>query len=383
MRVLHLYSGNLYGGVETLLVTLARYRHLCPNMEPHYGLCFEGRLSEELRASEVAVHYLGNVRVRRPLSVLKSRSRLKDLLRREQFDIAVCHSAWSQAIFGPILRGEGLPLVFWLHDAIDGRHWLERWAQLTPPDVAICNSYFTKDSLQTLYPRVRSEVIYCPVALPEVRYRKSDRAVIRQDLGTSIDTTVVIQVSRMEPWKGHRLHLQALSRLTDLPNWVCWIVGGAQRSYESEYFRQLIDMASRLGLSERVRFLGQRLDVPRLLAAADIHCQPNLGPEPFGITFVEALLAWLPVITTDIGGAKEIVESSCGLLVQPKNEDALAKALRKVIASPVLRAELGSAGPARAAQLCQPVAQMKSLRSLLFKYLKQSKAAYELSAAKH
>jgi glycosyltransferase involved in cell wall biosynthesis len=49
-----------------------------------------------------------------------------------------------------------------------------------------------------------------------------------------------------------------------------------------------------------------RSDVARLLAAADIHCQPNIGPEPFGITFIEALYAGLPLVTTSIGGAIEM-----------------------------------------------------------------------------
>ena len=48
VRILHLHSGNLYGGVETLLVTLANLRRLCPTMEPHFALCYEGRLSDEL-----------------------------------------------------------------------------------------------------------------------------------------------------------------------------------------------------------------------------------------------------------------------------------------------------------------------------------------------
>ena len=56
-------------------------------------------------------------------------------------------------------------------------------------------------------------------------------------------------------------------------------------------------------------------DVPRLLAAADIHCQPNISPEPFGIAFIEALAAGLPVVTSAIGGAIEIVDDTCGRLV--------------------------------------------------------------------
>ena len=48
MKVLHISSGNLYGGVEVLLATLAREQACCPEMEPHFALCFEGRLSPEL-----------------------------------------------------------------------------------------------------------------------------------------------------------------------------------------------------------------------------------------------------------------------------------------------------------------------------------------------
>ena len=49
MRILHLYSGNLYGGIETFLRTLARVQRLSPELEHEFALCFEGRLSQELR----------------------------------------------------------------------------------------------------------------------------------------------------------------------------------------------------------------------------------------------------------------------------------------------------------------------------------------------
>ena len=65
-------------------------------------------------------------------------------------------------------------------------------------------------------------------------------------------------------------------------------------------------MAS-LGLEPRVRFLGERRDVPLLMRAVDLFCQPNEGPEPFGVVFAEALLSGVPVVTADTGGAPEIV----------------------------------------------------------------------------
>ena len=73
MRVLHVSTGNLYGGIDTLLLTLARHRNLCPGLEQHFALCFEGRLSEELATVGARVHLLGNMRVRKPLSVWRSK----------------------------------------------------------------------------------------------------------------------------------------------------------------------------------------------------------------------------------------------------------------------------------------------------------------------
>ncbi len=95
-----------------------------------------------------------------------------------------------------------------------------------------------------------------------------------------------------------------------------------------------------------------------MLAAADIHCQPNTGPEAFGIAFVEALYAGLPVVTTAIGGALEVVEDTCGILVAPSSPASLARALSRLIGGDELRRRLGSAGPARARHLCDPAQQL-------------------------
>ena len=80
------------------------------------------------------------------------------------------------------------------------------------------------------------------------------------------------------------------------------------------YERELRAAAERLGIAARIKFLGQRDDVPSLMRAADVQCQPNAGPEPFGLVFVEALAAGLPVVTTRMGGPLEIVNASCGML---------------------------------------------------------------------
>ena len=183
---------------------------------------------------------------------------------------------------------------------------------------------------------------------------------MRAELGAGERDAVIIQCCRMEEWKGHRLLLEALGRLKSLPGWMLWVAGGAQRPMEVRYLAELEALASGLGIRERVRFLGQRSDVPRLLAASDIHCQPNTGPEPFGLAFIEALHAGLPVVTTSMGAPLETIDATCGVLVPPEPEP-LAEALRRLIRQPEERRQLGAGGPSRAQALCEPSAFLRGL----------------------
>jgi glycosyltransferase involved in cell wall biosynthesis len=375
VKVLHLYSGNLFGGVETLLVTLAKQRSVCPQMQPHFALCFEGRLATELRAAGVDVHILGKVRSSRPWTVWLARRQLDRLLIQERFDAAICHACWPQAIFGSVVRTHRLPLVFWCHDTPKGDHWIERWAKQTPPDVAIANSRYTQAAVPNLYPTSRNECLYYPVPDPNISNRAELRRSIRAELNAPDDAVVIVQSSRLERWKGQTLLLSALGQLRDVPNWVCWIAGGAQRPHEAEYLQELQAQAGELGVGDRVQFLGQRADVPRLLVAADIHCQPNTGPEPFGIAFVEALYAGLPVVTTAMGGGMEIVDASCGQQVAPNDAKALSEVLRSLVTNPDQRATLAAGGRLRACALCDPAQQMTKLHDLLYQLVQQEAVA--------
>jgi len=334
-------------------------------MDPQFALSFVGRLSSELHETGVAVHQLGEVRTRKPWTVWSARRRLRDLLAHERFDVVICHAFWPMAIFGKTAHSSGARLAFWAHDAAQGRHWLERWASRVSPDVVIGNSLYTQGTVPVIFPGVPSVIVHYPVVLQQPQNREECRAAVRKELPVSDDTVVIIQVSRMEAWKGHHLHLKALSRLQKHSHWVCCMVGGAQRPMEQQYMQSLEREAAELGIGERVRFLGQRSDVSRLLTGADIFSQPNQGAEPFGIVFIEALAAGLPVVTTAMGGPKEIIDESCGIVVPPENPDQLAAALQRLIDSPELRRRLGANGPNRAREFCDPPERIAELCSVL------------------
>ena len=139
------------------------------------------------------------------------------------------------------------------------------------------------------------------------------------------------------------------------------MVGGAQRPAEELYKRQLEREAQKLGIGERVRFLGQRSDVKQLLAGANLFCQPNSAPEPFGLAFVEALSSELPVITTSLGGSPDLVTPDCGTTVAPGDSLALADELRRLIEDRSERERLGRNGPPRAQALCDPTRQLAEM----------------------
>jgi glycosyltransferase involved in cell wall biosynthesis len=370
-RVLHVHSGNLYGGVETFLKTLARWRQLASSMEMTAAFCFDDRIAAELRREAIPTAILGAVRLRRPDSVWRAREELARVLRRDRVDVAVCHQAWPLAIFGSVIKAAGVRLVSWVHMVQTSRHWIDRLAERVEPDLIVCNSRCTASALPPT--RTRVEIVYPPVtAAADVpatgaigNVSANGNGTVRQELTTAADDVVITQVSRMENLKGQTVCLEALGQLRDQPGWTCWQIGGAQRPREHRYMESLRGTAADLGIAHRVRFTGSRDDVPALLAASDIFCQPNLGPEGFGITFIEAMAAGLPVVTSPIGGALEVVDDTCGVFVPCGDARALSKALRWLVTDAGVRHHLGEGGGRRARTLCDPAVQMRRIEGLL------------------
>ena len=365
MRILHIASGRLFGGVERMLATVAACDAAADGrMDSWFVLCAPGRALDEIRDAGGCVECLGDVRLSRPASVLRARARVRQTIGRFRIDVAVCHAPWAYAVFAPVARRAGVHLVLWQHDAATGRPLVERWARMVRADLVICNSRWTARTAVHLQPAVRAEVLYCPVDAPPGATEEARRAV-RRSFETERDSTVVLSAARLEPWKGQQRLLRTLAPLRHFSGWTLWIAGGAQRPREAEYLDALRGQAAALGIANRVRWLGERRDMPAVMAAADLLCQPNVSPEPFGVVFAEALLTGIPVVTTDAGGAPEIVSAACGRLVPDGDDEALTAALRELIQNAPLRRALGEAGPAHAASRCDPAVVMPRLAETL------------------
>lgn len=143
---------------------------------------------------------------------------------------------------------------------------------------------------------------------------------------TSAEPFRWIAVGRLEEQKDYPTLLRAMRR-----------VPGAQIDIAGKGVeRQKLDhLAVELGVADRVRFLGVRSDIPKLLRAYDGYVLSSAW-EGFGIALVEAMASGLPVVATDSGGPSEIIgtDGSCGLLVPPGDEIALADAMKAIQALP-------------------------------------------------
>jgi glycosyltransferase involved in cell wall biosynthesis len=332
-------------------------------MTPRFATFFDGRLANELDATGAGCERLGAVRISRPHTVVRARRRLADVLTTDRPDAVIAHAPWSYGVAAPVLRRLAIPAILWVHDRMSGRPWAERWAALTEPSAVISNSQFTAESIPQVFPRVMPSVVYAPVPAGD-SISAEQRRRARAALGVSSDETcVVMTASRLERWKGHRELIDAIAPAPG--DWRLWIAGAAQKTGEAEYLAELQALSAERGIADRVQFLGERRDVPQLLRAADVHCQPNHAPEPFGLVFVEALYAGLPSVTTSIGGAMEIVTPECGVLVENGDGAALRDALARLIADGAMRRTLGAAGPRRAAALCDPARQLSQLATVI------------------
>lgn len=358
-RVLHVAAGNLFGGVETFLVTLAKYRATVPQLVSEFALCFEGRLADALLEHGAKVHWLGNARLTAPLTIARANLALARILEKNQYSAVIVHGAWPHVLVGAQVKLRGKRLVTWAHGAPLEVGLLDRVANRIRPDLMIVNSHHTRVALGQLFQGVPSRLVYYPV---EPHQSNRSRADVRNELKTSEGALVIAFAGRFERWKGHDLLLRAAKALLhrSAGDWCIWMCGGVQRDSEKQYYAELRGYVKSHRLEARVQFLGPRTDVPDVLRAADIFCQPNTGPEPFGIVFIEALYAGLPVVATNMGGAAEIVSQECGILTEP-TPTAVADALFRLLSDAGARRSLGSLAWQRANELCEPTARIMQI----------------------
>lgn len=184
-------------------------------------------------------------------------------------------------------------------------------------------------------PKGRIEVL--PNGVDMGAYAAHDREEVRRGLSVAEDDTVIVCVANLHPNKGHRDLLEAFRALSPEHQGLRLILvgDGTERTH-------LEDQAARLGIADKVRFLGKRDDVPELLAASDIFVLPTFF-EGLSNALLEAMASGLPCVATDIPENRQLITDGLnGILFPPRNPSALARQVSSLLREKGLRVRLGS-----------------------------------------
>ena len=170
---------------------------------------------------------------------------------------------------------------------------------------------------------------------------------VRADLGIKLDAVVLATVANLLPYKGYQDLIEACGFLSKsfptLPDWHLIVIGNDSVGMKKE----LENLAVRLGVSQRLHFVGKRTDVNHYLAAVDIGVLVS-HEEGFSNAVIEEMSAGLPMIVSDVGGNPEaVVHGETGLVVPAKAPKELAKAIAYLLQNPSVAKEMGLAGKKR------------------------------------
>lgn len=197
------------------------------------------------------------------------------------------------------------------------------------------------------YPGKKIQVIYNGIDPDEYDNLNSanendTRESVRKEFNIPDDVFTIIQVARLDPIKDHITALRVIAKLKQMiPNVRLIIVGDG---CERERIDRLINQHN---LSNEIIMTGARQDVARLLKGADAFLLTSLS-EGIPVTFLEAMAARLPIVSTNVGGCNEvIINGQTGFLAPVSNPVSLANALRLLAMEPNLATSLGNAGRAR------------------------------------
>lgn len=282
---------------------------------------------------------------------------LRNVIRRAR--VALVHTNTIHNLYGgPVTWLTGTPHVWHIREIVWQKGWLRRMEVWMARHMTT-RIIVTSDAVAAMFGEVGTR----PATLRKVsngieveRFHpdtsQEQRTQMRASLGAGTDDILVGMAGRLDVWKGVDVFLEAAARVSsDRPRVRFVVVGGPVIGLET-YAASLKARATALGVDGHLVWTDWRFSpaaMPDVHRALDVLVLPSTEPEPFGLVVVEAMATGRPVIATAHGGPCEIVvDGVTGLLVPPKDPDALATAIRRVADDPTLAQAMGAAGRVRA-----------------------------------
>jgi glycosyltransferase involved in cell wall biosynthesis len=364
LRILHVITRLPVGGAERLLVDIAR--GLDGRRFTSIVCCIQdrGELAAELEAAGIAVFCLERMRGKR--FDWRAIGELARLMREQRIDLVHSHLYHANLYARLAARRARVPAIATVHNTYVKsklhRELLNRWLARGSAKVIAVSEDVRKDLLaHDRIPADKIAVIHNGIDVSRVDTPLS-RAEARERLGLAGDVIALGCVARLEEQKGHRFLLEALALLNDPrrgpARFRAVLVGDGRLRAELE------QRAAALGVRDSATFLGTRRDVAEILRALDICVMPSLW-EGLSVAMLEAMAAGLPLVTSDVSGASQVVgDNEYGLKVPAADAAALAGAIAGLADAPERRRALGAAARERVLQHFSARAMLAELSRL-------------------
>ncbi|MHB1464019.1 MAG: glycosyltransferase [Thermoleophilia bacterium] len=340
-------SADLYGSDRCLLSIVRGL--IAKRAAVHVVVPENGQLVELLKAAGAEVHLLDTVVFRREMLSIRgmlgmilrapvSVGRLALLIRRERIDLV--HTNTGVTVGGAIAaRLCRVPHVWHFREILAE---FRGFMRLYEPVVDLFSTRLifitgaVKDSFSSKRIKRKGMVIYDGIPVEEYE----DTAPESAD-----PPVVVTTVGRLAPYKGQDVMIRALAGAVkdgvDLEAYIVGDVYGDRHAFRQE----LVLLAARLGIGERVHFMGFQDRVQPFLEKCNIFMMPATRQEPLGIVILEAMAAGRAVISTNGGGAVEIITDGVdGVLVPPGDSSSMAEAISELAADTGKRREIARQG---------------------------------------
>ncbi|MDB9309777.1 glycosyltransferase family 4 protein [Aphanizomenon sp. CS-733/32] len=337
MKILFLDQSGKPGGAELCLVDIAKPY----GKNALVGLFADGDFRKLLAENQVPVEVLTTqaIKVGKQSGFFQALGSLGQIIplinqvvqRARKYDLIYANTQKALVVGAIASFLARRPLVYHLHDILSLEHFSKTNLQVAVNLINRCAALVIANSQASKMAFLEAggksdlvRVVYNGFAAKNYEVDELEVRNLRENLKLE-DKFVIGHFSRLSPWKGQHILIDALSQC---PQDVVVILVGDALFGEQEYVKDLHQKVTALGLENRVNFLGFRADIPQLMTMCDLVTHTSTAPEPFGRVIVEAMLCGKPVIAAEAGGAMELVEDGInGFLVAPGEPQELAQVI--------------------------------------------------------
>lgn len=264
---------------------------------------------------------------------------LKTLMQQEKVDVCNTHSGIDSWVGALAARWAGVALVRTRHLNLPLHRTWYNFVHFLAARIVTCGEAMRQNLIHT-HGFPPAQLASIPTGIDFSRFRPTrTRAEVRQALAVPETAYLVLMVAVIRGVKRHEVAVRGFARfLAHRPDAVLVLAGEGPMQIDMER------LCDQLGIRDKVRFLGQRSDVPDLMQAADVQILTS-DSEGVPQAVTQGLGMGLPVVATAVGGVPELViDGETGLLIPKEQPEALAAALQRLSDDPALAQRLGEGG---------------------------------------